>query len=231
VALAVRQAVATMVVSSRERDAVERIVPGARVAVVGNGIDLDAFRRTTPPAAEPTVIFCGVMSYQPNDEGVRWFAAEIWPRVRQARPDATFVVVGPDPSAALRAIAAADSSIELLGRVPEVQPHLWRSAVAVAPLRLARGLQNKVLEALAAGLPVVVTSAVFEGLPDAARPGCVLADAAGDFAGGVVALLDASPADRLTKSNAARLADLKWEQTLRPVQGIISPTPASIQTD
>ncbi len=124
------------------------------------------------------MVFTGVFSYQPNEDGALWLIDHVWPRVRATVPQAHLTLVGMGPSPTLRR-RAADAGVEVTGAVPDVRPYLWRAAVAVAPLETARGVQNKVLEAVAAGLPAVVTPAVFEGLPDAVRPACrVAADAA-----------------------------------------------------
>jgi len=218
---ATERAEITLVVNDQERDRLRQIAPHARTAVVMNGIDLQAFRSPEPPVNAPVVIFCGVMNYYPNDEGVRWFAHEVWPRVRARRPDARFLVVGASPRPAIRALSAKDPSIEIVGQVPEVQPYLWRSAVSVAPLRLARGLQNKVLEALAAGLPTVTARAVWDGLPVDVQPGCLAADDPVAFADAVVNLLDRSPAGRREIAGAARLDRLSWSERLSGLEAIL----------
>jgi sugar transferase (PEP-CTERM/EpsH1 system associated) len=211
----------TLVVNERERQALLAIAPRARVSVLPNGIEADAFVPPKPPGDSSVVIFCGVMSYFPNEEGVRWFAQHVWPRVRAARADARFMVVGMGPTRALRTLATQDRSIEIVGRVDQIEPYLWKSAVSVAPLRLAQGLQNKVLEALAAALPVVVTPAVSNGLPPEVLPGCVIAEDPTDFADAVLRLLAASPEARWRQARAARLDRLTWSERLAPIGDIL----------
>jgi len=218
--VAVIRAKATLVVNDRERTEVMRLDSRAKVHVVENGIDVASFTPSPSPVADPVVMFCGVMSYLPNEEGVRWFAAEIWPRIRSQRPDAKFMIVGDEPTRAIQSLAA-DSSIEVTGRVPAVQPFLSRAAVSVAPLRLARGLQNKVLEALAAGIPVVVTSAVLDGLPSQVRPSCETADDADAFAAAVLHLLNLSPAERRARATAAHVDTLGWSAQMGSLQDIL----------
>jgi glycosyltransferase involved in cell wall biosynthesis len=220
-ATAATRARATLAINAREGDLLRAVAPDARVYVVGNGIDLEAFRPPDAPADGLTVIFAGVLDYAPNEAGVRWFATDVWPRVRSAVPGARFALVGSGATRALRRLAADDSSIDVVGAVPAVQPHLWKAAVSVAPLRVARGLQNKVLEALAAGLPVVVTQQVHDGLPLEARAGCVLADSAEAFAGAVTGLLRASPADRRRRASQAGLEHLTWAEQLAPLEQIL----------
>lgn len=217
-----RMASATLVVNERERDTLARIAPGANVRVLQNGVDVDSFRPTTPPSADPVVIFCGVMNYYPNEEGVLWFSNEVWPKIRAARPDAQFLVVGSSPTRAIRQLAQPDSSIRIEGSVPAVQPYLHRAAVSVAPLRLARGVQTKVIEALAAGLPVVVTPIVSDGLPAEALPGCVMSlEDPSHFAQGVLQLLELSPETRRQRAASARLDSLTWSQHTGALKDIL----------
>jgi glycosyltransferase involved in cell wall biosynthesis len=167
------------------------------------------------------VIFCGVLDYPPNESGVLWFLDAVWPGVHAAHPGARFRIVGARPTDRLRRAARRQPSVELVGPVAAVQPFLWESAVAVAPIHVARGVQNKVLEALAAGLPVVATPIVLDGLPAPARPGCIGADDAGGFARTVVRLLKATPASRAEQVARARMDRLSWEERLSSLRGIL----------
>lgn len=215
-ARAARRAQFTTVVNARERDSLVALAPDARVHVVPNGIDVASFSRRTPPAAEPRVVFSGVLNYQPNEEGALWMAEVVWPLVRAVRPDARLVLVGAQPTAAIRRLPQRDPSIEVTGTVPAVQPYLWSAAVAVVPLATARGLQNKVLEALAAGLPVVITPVVHEGLPPEVAPGCVVAADPQTFAASVIDLLARTPAERLAMAAKAPVQALSWAAQLGP---------------
>ena len=116
------------------------------------------------------VLFCGVMDYRPNHDAARWLLDDIWPRVQREHPHAVLTIAGSAPQASLRARAAGRADVRITGHVADVRPYFWQSAVFVAPLRLARGVQNKVLDAAVAGLPSVVTSTVYEGLPAQVRP-------------------------------------------------------------
>ncbi|MEQ1869341.1 MAG: TIGR03087 family PEP-CTERM/XrtA system glycosyltransferase [Vicinamibacterales bacterium] len=219
--LAASRAASTLVVNDREAQILSALAPGASVRVIPNGIDVGSFRPTTPPANVERVIFCGVMNYAPNVEGVQWFAREVWPQVRAARPHATFVIVGSDPIPAIRDLAASGTGIEVTGTVPSVQQYLWNAAVSVAPLQVARGIQNKVLEALAAGLPTVVTPAVAEGLPSTARAGCHVAENAESFARHTITLLALAPPARRAEANRADLRSLGWENQLAELPAIL----------
>jgi sugar transferase (PEP-CTERM/EpsH1 system associated) len=214
--IAARRAAATLVVNDRERTVLETIAPGAPVHVVPNGIDAVRFTPPVSPPAEARVVFCGVMDYAPNVDGVLWFVKHVWPRVRDAHAHATLTLVGARPTPAIRALSS-DPSIEVTGTVPDVRPYLWGSAVSIAPLLIARGVQNKVLEALAAGLPCVVSAPVFEGVPQAARPGCVEGNTPAAFAGSVIRLLSMRPDERRRIAGQVNLSELSWREAFAPL--------------
>lgn len=206
---ATTHAATALVINDKEREALTALAPGADVRVLPNGVDVDDFRPAGPAPPSRTVVFCGVMNYAPNEAGARWLAAEVWPRVVARHPDAQLEIVGSEPSALVRALAAP--GISVTGAVPHTRDHLWRAAVAAAPLHTARGLQNKVLEALAAGVPVVTTNAVREGLPDEVASGCAVADDPEGFADAVVKLLDLTPDRRRDIANSVDLTGLSWD--------------------
>jgi polysaccharide biosynthesis protein PslH len=217
---AVEKASTTLVVNPRERDEVAALVPRARIEVVLNGIDTASYRPVHEPAAEPTVIFCGVMNYRPNEQGAVWLVREVWPRVRSLFPAARLILAGASPTRAVAALAG-EAGISVTGTVDDMRPYLWQSAVSVAPLSLARGLQNKVVEAIAAGLPCVVTSAVYDGLPYEVRPGTIVANDAATFAAAITRLLALTPDDRRKVSERANLETLQWETQLSVLPEIL----------
>jgi len=182
----------SLVVSEAERELFERCIPGVRPVVLPNGVDVDHFHSKGDGLREPhTAIFTGVMDYEPNVDGICWFARECWPAIRARFPDAKLLVVGSRPVAAVQALTG--NGIEVTGRVPETPPFFDRAAVAIAPLRLARGVQNKVLEALSMGLPVVCSPQAAQGItPPPAGVLMVAADAAATIA--AVTALFAEPA-------------------------------------
>jgi sugar transferase (PEP-CTERM/EpsH1 system associated) len=218
---AVRAAAASTVVNERERDTLLRVCRGADVHVVPNGVDVSALTPHDPPAYEERVIFTAVFDYAPNTDGAIWFARRVWPLVRAARPSATLTLAGASPTRAVRQLAAADPSIEVTGAVADMRPYLWRSAIAVAPIHQARGVQNKVLEAAAAGLPSVVTSPVWKGLPQEVLPACRRADTPEHFAAHVVELLALAPTARRRHATNARLGDLAWPKRLAPLVDLV----------
>ena len=218
---ATREARATLVVSTREAEALQSLDRAFAPVVLPNGVDVEAFRNAEPPSTRPEVVFTGVFSYRPNEAGALWLIEQVWPLVRQRQPHAHLTLVGTGPGATLQR-RAAQAEVEVTGTVPDVRPYLWRASVAVAPLDTAHGVQNKVLEAVAAGLPAVVTPAVHEGLPDAVRPACLVASDAAGYADAIAQLLALSPEKRRALASRACLDALTWETCLRPLAGILS---------
>jgi sugar transferase (PEP-CTERM/EpsH1 system associated) len=132
-----------------------------------NGVDADYFApdpaRASPFAAgELPVVFTGAMDYWPNIDAVTWFATEMLPRLRAQWPALRFHIVGRSPAPAVRALAG--EGVNVTGTVPDVRPYLQHAAVVVAPLRLARGIQNKILEAMAMSRPVVASRECAESI-------------------------------------------------------------------
>lgn len=194
----------------------------ARISVVRNGTDVAYFDPQLPyqnPYAQGVrpLVFTGVMDYFPNIEAVEWFARDILPGVRSRVPDACFAIVGNKPVAAVRRLARLPGVV-VTGRVDDVRPYLKHAGVALAPLRIARGIQNKVLEAMAMGLPVVATSSVIRGLEPRSRELINCADDEQTFTNTVVQLLQSG--DRAESRLARREAVIEeygWESNLAPL--------------
>ena len=212
---------AALVVNDREARIASALAPAAAVRVLANGVEAGRLKPVAPSAESAQVVFCGVMNYAPNNDGMQWFVREVWPLVRAARPDATLAIVGSDPTAELKSQCAPDSSINVTGRVADVREWLWQSAVAIAPLHVARGVQNKVLEAAAAGLPVVITDAVAGGVPSEVAPATRIANAPVQFARHVLDLLACTPAERRAIALSADLEALNWDATLETLWALL----------
>ena len=161
-----REFTRSLVVSDVERTLFRERIPGVDPAVLPNGVDVEHFTSAGCANRTPhTAIFTGVMDYEPNIDGVCWFVDRCWPALRQQFPDARLLVVGSKPVPKVLALAQ-QPGITVTGRVPTTPPWFDQAAVAIAPLRLARGVQNKVLEAMSMGLPVVSSPQASQGLGD-----------------------------------------------------------------
>jgi sugar transferase (PEP-CTERM/EpsH1 system associated) len=159
-----------LVTTEREARVLREITNSVNVRVMPNGVDTNYFAPavTEPQAAQPTLIFTGSMDYFPNVDGVEFFASRILPSIRKAVPNAQFLIVGSRPSRSVRRLAKLPG-VQVTGSVPDVRPYLARSHVFVAPLLIASGTQNKILEAMAMALPVIATPRAIQGLPAALR--------------------------------------------------------------
>lgn len=140
----------------------------ARVSVVENGVDTEYFspQRVYPSpyaADEAVLVFTGAMDYWANVDAVAWFACEVLPRVRADFPRACFYIVGARPARAVRDLAQLPG-VQVTGAVPDTRPYLAHARAAVAPLRIARGVQNKVLEAMAMARPIVASPQAVDGI-------------------------------------------------------------------
>lgn len=220
---------ASFFVSAAEAALFRRLAPEAasKVSHYNNGVDLHFFspqHRCDSPYGprERGIVFTGAMDYWPNVDAVAWFAREILPNVRSAVADATFYIVGSNPSAEVMQLASLPG-VRITGRVDDVRPYVRHAAVAVAPLRLARGVQNKVLEAMACGKATVVTSQALEGIEAQAGHDVVLADSPGEFAAALTNLL-MHPDPRL-EANARALVESRygWERNLTHVIEVLRP--------
>ncbi len=179
-----------VVTTDREARLLAEIAPTARIHVIPNGVDAEYFKPAhveTDPEA-PSIVFTGDMSYFPNEQAVRFFAVEALPLVRRAVPNARFRIVGHRPSAAVRKLQEIDG-VEVTGYVPDIRPYLAEARVAVAPFTVAAGIQNKILEAMASGLPVVATRRAAQGLAGEVADVVEIADTAAGLAAGVVRVL------------------------------------------
>jgi len=181
-------------VTEKEADLFRGLAPESalRVQALGNGVDADYFApdpaRVSPfDPGETALVFTGAMDYWPNIDAVTWFVQGMLPELRARWPALRLHIVGRSPPQAVKALAS--EVVQVTGTVPDVRPYLQHAAVVVAPLRLARGIQNKVLEAMAMARPVVVASTCVEAID--AVPGQHLEAAAtsGDFVRAIGALL------------------------------------------
>ena len=155
------------------------------------------------------------MSYFPNQEAVTYFAREVLPSIQRSIPEARFLIVGRDPSREVLELGKT-RGVEVTGFVPDVRTYLAQAHVAVAPFSIAAGIQNKILEAMAYGLPVVATARTAQGLSPAVADLVDTGDTAEEMAAKVVRLLqDVRFAQRKGTEGRHRVAaEYRWEQSL-----------------
>ncbi len=211
----------SLLVTPAEVALFESLAPArkGRVRALPNGVDVDFFHpeqagKNPYSAGENPVVFTGAMDYWPNIDAASWFATEVMPRVRAVEPAAHFYVVGMNPSPAVRELERL-GNVTVTGRVDDVRPWVAHAACAVAPLRVARGIQNKVLEAMAMGRPVVVSSTCAGSLD--AQPGrdFIAAGDAQSYAAAVLALFDPPSARAVGAAARARIEQIyRWDRAL-----------------
>jgi polysaccharide biosynthesis protein PslH len=158
---AVEQCDAILLVSETEKRALGFSSP--KIIALGNGVDTDYFKPMDRSPGPPSLVFTGTMDYRPNIEGVCWFVREVWPGLKREVPDLVFTIVGRDPVPAVQRLADIPG-IVVTGTVPDVRPYLAAATAVVVPLQIARGIQNKILEAMAMGKAVLGSPAALEGL-------------------------------------------------------------------
>jgi sugar transferase (PEP-CTERM/EpsH1 system associated) len=196
----------SIVISEEERRVFQKRVSDRPVAVITNGVDLEYFFPRPNAAAkisQPIIVFTGAMDYFPNVDAVQYFCHEIFPSVRRELSGARFYIVGRNPTRQVRELGK-QANVIVTGTVPDVRPYLSQAALGVAPFRLARGLQNKVLESMAMGVPVVGTSQAFKGIAATTQNGIRIADDARSFARCVTTVLQADAASRRQTAQQAR---------------------------
>jgi polysaccharide biosynthesis protein PslH len=209
---------ATLLVSPHETETFARLAPECteHLYSVVNGVDLKFFApdRAYPNpygANEIPIVMTGMMDYWPNAEGAIWFTRSVLPLIRSLRPEARFHVVGARPSGSVRSLAAPDVMIS--GKVDDVRPYLAHAGVVVAPLKLARGLQNKVIEGMAMARPVVGTSAAAQALDVSSGRELWIADEPEAFAQAVIGALEA-PAEVAAKARRYVEQNHDWNRNL-----------------
>jgi glycosyltransferase involved in cell wall biosynthesis len=203
-----------VVVSEHERGRLPGRATGS-VLVCANGIDMPD---PLPDPSEPTTVaFVATMGWAPNTDAALWLGRDIWPRVEAEVPGARLLLVGRDPTPAVRALASP--TVEVTGTVADVRPYLARAAVTVAPLRSGGGTRLKLLEALGVRRPVVSTTIGADGLEDLVGLGVVIADQAPAIAAALVDLLKhpARAADMGRAGHDAVAADHSWDGALAPL--------------
>lgn len=203
--LLLRSCDAHVVVSERERRQLLERVPEARIHVVGNGVDTAYFGASAGASHEERtdIVFVGSMNYHANIDAAVWLAREVWPAVRKQDAALRLCLVGCDPAPEVRALGALEGVV-VTGTVEDLLPYYRRARVAVAPLRSGSGTRLKILEAMAAGVPVVSTTLGAEGLEVLAGRDLIVADSAAQMTQALLGLArDAEARQRLASAGRA----------------------------
>lgn len=199
-----------LVTSEREALLLKALLPDSVIAVVPNGVDVEAFQQVDQEQQFPDrIIFTGSMDYYPNVDAVLYFASECWPIIRAQVPTATWQIVGKDPLPAVQDLAELPG-VSVTGSVPNMKPYLAAATVAIAPLLIGSGTRLKILEAFAMGMAVVSTSLGCEGLAVVSGKHLIVADRPEVFAQSVIDLLQ-NPQQRKALGDAGRaLAETEY---------------------
>jgi sugar transferase (PEP-CTERM/EpsH1 system associated) len=216
------QSVRSFFVTSQEASLFRSLSPRStsQPEVLCNGVDSDYFSPDPDRASpfqpdEKAIVFVGTMDYWPNMDAVKWFAGAVMPLVLERWPHARFHVVGRNPSGEVAALAC--KSVVIYGAVADVRPYLQHASAVVAPLRVARGLQNKILEAMAMAQPVIAEAACARAIGAGAEQGLLAASGAQAFFDALRSLLE-SPAAATTKGLMARAFvrdQFRWDERLK----------------
>jgi glycosyltransferase involved in cell wall biosynthesis len=194
---------------------------GGRASVNPNGVDLAAFPFMPDQGTSGRIVFVGNLGYSPNSDAALWFATEVLPGVRTRVPESELVIVGPRAPRRVLNLAARPGVV-VAGIVPDVHDALIAARVAIAPLRAGAGIQNKVLEAMAAGVPVVGTSLAVGGIDVVPGTHCLVADDPAGFAEAVASLLTQAELRHRIASAARDLvvARYTWERSVADLETI-----------
>jgi sugar transferase (PEP-CTERM/EpsH1 system associated) len=219
-------------VSEAEAALFKKLAPDCAVKVIGfsNGVDTDYFSpehafASPYPADECAIVFTGAMDYWANVDAVTWFAREIFPGIKRAHPAAHFHIVGSRPTAEVQALAHAPG-VRVTGAVPDTRPYIAHATVAVAPLRIARGIQNKVLEAMAMAKPTVVSEQALEGIEATPGKEILLATDATAFAAQVNRAIAGQAPEMGAAARQRVVNGYSWAGHLRIVEQLLRGTPA-----
>jgi sugar transferase (PEP-CTERM/EpsH1 system associated) len=212
------------VVSANEADLFRKHIPGVPVYVLENGVDVDYFSAVPRKCADVHVVFVGVMDYPPNVEAVSFFVHDVWDKVLKVFPAARFTIVGAKPVKCVRDLGGAPG-VEVTGYVPDVRPYLAAATISIAPLAVARGVQNKILEAMAAGVPVLTTPNVAKGLPVGAQ--ALVSTASWEAEAFAITLLDlikneTSREDLAKKAREFIRKSCTWEVKLQTMDALLA---------
>jgi sugar transferase (PEP-CTERM/EpsH1 system associated) len=221
---------AITLVSEAEAALYRGFCPNDRTHAVTNGVDLEYYQPVATEGRRGRCVFVGAMDYQPNIEGVLWFCQHVWPTFHTNHPYATFAIVGRNPAPAVRGLAKLPG-VEVIGCVPDVRPHVAAAQIAVIPLQIARGIQNKVLEAMALARSVIASPQALEGLAVDRVQSAASANTPGDWLQQLDFLLSHAVArnDLAAAGRAFVERHHSWEACLQPLEACLGMKTATAQ--
>ena len=196
-----RYADRVVVTSPSDAQALARAVRADQVAVIPNGVDLEYFAYLPAPE-HGRIVFTGNMSWPPNEDAAEHFARDIMPSIRSRIPEASFWIVGADPSVRVKELSRIPG-VHVTGTVADIRPWIWSAAIYASPLRFGLGVKNKILEAMACGPPIVATSRSLSGTPLIDGHHAIIADDDAKFSESVVRLLSDPRAGRIFLARGA----------------------------
>lgn len=221
-----QKAKASFFVSEQEADLFKNLAPEVtkKVTFINNGVNTDHFSpeqafATPYPINEDAIVFTGAMDYWANVDAVKWFAEDVFPHVAKSFPTVKFYIVGSRPAKEVEALA--NNSVVVTGAVDDVRPYLAHAKLAVAPLRIARGIQNKVLEAMAMGKYVIATSAAMEGIPFNDNLDVSVGDEVDDVIKQLEQVLKSSSAIQSKNNREFVKAMFSWEKNVNQLVNLI----------
>lgn len=216
---------AVTLVSEPEADLYRQFGAPGQVNAILNGVDLDYFQPRAE-SIEPACVFVGALDYRPNVDAACWFCDEVWPAIHRRQNAARMWLVGRRPTAAVQRLSSVPG-VEVVGQVPDVRPWLARAAVVVAPLRLARGLQNKVLEALAMGKAVVASPPALAALRVQPDEHLLSASSREEWTQAVLGLLEDEARCRQLGSAGREYVEEHhhWDRCLEPIGALLGISP------
>lgn len=215
-----------LVLTAQERYGLLGLEPDLRISVIPGGVDTDFFQPPRERSEAPELLFTGHFEQEANRDAVIWFLQTTWPMLKKRIPNIRFKVAGPGSAEFLREAAHRDQALVVLGEVPDLRPHLQAAAVFVCPVRLGSGLRLKILEAMAAGVPVVTTSLGAEGIPLQQGDNGFIADRPEMMADYIELLLQDAPLRQTLSRQARALVDTRfsWDIGIDQIEQVLRET-------
>lgn len=237
-------------VTDKEAEIFKQRVNDRPISVIPNGVDLEYFSpqfqqasdistqrsplntersplgshlpTSDPQPSAPILVFTGAMDYFPNVDAVKYFCKEIFPHVRNEMPEAKFMIVGRNPTRPVKELGS-QQNVFVTGSVSDIRPYLERARVAVAPFQISRGIPNKILEAMAMGLPVVGTSTAFQGTQAKETDGIRVADDPNTFTKQLCSLIKDPHLQRQCSTEARRYVERyhRWEDHCSKLESLL----------